>query len=445
MKYIKLSVVFFLFIAGTFSLSAQSNVDAWTTPKWAENATIYEVNVRQNTPEGTFKAFEPNLPRLKAMGVDILWLMPIYPIGIEGRKGKLGSYYAVKDYRAVNPEFGTLNDLKHLIKTAHEMGFKVILDWVANHSAPDNPLTKEHPEWYKHDSLGHIIPPVPDWSDVAGFDYKQKGLRQYQIESMKYWMHEADIDGFRCDVAMMVPIDFWKECRIELDKSKKVFMLAEAEGPEFHRNGFDMTYGWDYMNLCIKIAKGEKTTADMYSYFDDWRHKYKSGDNIMYFTTNHDENSWNGTEYERLGKAAKAFAVLSATIPGMPLVYNGQESAFDHRLSFFDKDTIQWDHYILTDFYTRLLKLKQDNKAMRVEADGDTDFDKGGNYFAFIRHRGANQVLTIINLSAKPIDVKMNRKNIAGSYTELFSDQKLIVKDEVSLHLDAWGYRVYVQ
>jgi glycosidase len=450
MKHIKLFVLFVFFIAGTLSISAQNKGDAWTTPKWAENATIYEVNVRQYTPEGTFKAFEASLPRLHAMGVEILWLMPIFPIGVEGRKGKLGSYYAVKDYYAVNPEFGTMDDLRHLVKTAHEMGFKVILDWVANHSSPDNSLTKKHPEWYKHDSLGHIIPPVPDWSDVAGFNYTQKGLREYQIDAMKFWLREADVDGFRCDVAMMVPLDFWKQCRIELDKVKKVFMLAEAEGPEFHRNGFDMTYGWDYMNICNKIAKGEKSVADLYQYFYDCDEKYWDDDNVMYFTSNHDENTWNGTEYERLGAAAKAFAVLSATVPGMPLVYTGQESALDHRLAFFEKDSIRWDSYPLGDFYTKLLSLKRTNKAMLTDMQGDYNLDflldrTQESWFAFIRSRDNNRVLTIINLSPKPVDVKLDRENIAGSYTELFTGQKLQVKNEVSLHLDAWGYRVFVQ
>jgi hypothetical protein len=250
---------------------------------------------------------------------------------------------------------------------------------------------------------------------------------------------------------MMVPIDFWRECRIELDKVKKVFMLAEAEGPEFHRNGFDMTYGWDYMNLCIKIAKGEKKTSDLYTYFSDANAKYHPGDNIMYFTTDHDENSWNGTDYERLGKAAvPAFEVLSATVPGMPLVYSGQESALDHRLAFFEKDSIHWDSYPLGTFYTKLLNLKRTNKAMRVDMHDDHDldflFDKDQpNTFAFVRRRDSDKVLTIVNLSDKPVDVKIKRDNIAGSYTELFTDQKLKVKNEIALHLDPWGYRVYVQ
>jgi glycosidase len=442
MKEIKIAVLGLLMFVCTYTFAQ----DAWTTPQWAQNATIYEVNVRQYTKEGTFRAFEANLPRLRAMGVDILWLMPIYPIGVMGRKGTLGSYYAVKDYRAVNPEFGTMDDLKHLVKTAHAMGFKVILDYVANHSSPDNALTKQHPEWYTHDSLGHIIPPVPDWSDVADFNYDQKGLRDYQTESMKYWLREADVDGFRCDVAMMVPLDFWKQNRIELDKVKNVFMLAEGEGPEFHRNGFDMTYGWDYMNLCIKIAKGRKKAADMYAYFQEATHKYLPGDNIMYFTTDHDENSWNGTDYERLGKAAvPAFEVLSAMVPGMPLVYSGQESILDRRLSFFEKDSISWGQYPFNDFYKKLLKLKNSNKAMWVEKEGDTEFIKDEHFFAFIRHREGNKVLTIVNLSTKPIDAKIVNDKMAGEYKDLFTGQKLKVSKELSLHLDAWGYKVFVQ
>ena len=449
MKHTKIVLLSILFLVSSLVADAQKN-DPWTTPQWAENATIYEVNVRQYTPQGTFRAFESSLPRLRAMGVDVLWLMPIFPIGIEGRKGSRGSYYAVRDYRGVNPEFGTMDDLKHLVKTAHAQGFKVILDWVANHSAPDNPLTKQHPEWYTHDSLGHIIPPVPDWSDVADFNYDQKGLRDYQIESMKYWLREADVDGFRCDVAMMVPLDFWKECRIELDKTKKVFMLAEAEGPEYHRNGFDMTYGWEYMNLCNKIVKGEKQVNDLYQYFYDFDEKYWDDDNVMYFTSNHDENSWNGTEYERLGDAYKAFAVLSATVPGMPLVYTGQESALNRRLAFFEKDSIVWGDYPLADFYTRLLKLKQTNKALRVEMKSDYDFDflldkEYPNTFCFVRRRDGQQVLTIINLSNKATDLKMKKTNIAGDYTELFTGQKHKIKNELNLHLEPWGYKVFVQ
>lgn len=443
-----LACLVFLFLVIT--AYSQSGIDPWSAPAWAKNATIYEVNIRQYTKEGTFKAFENELPRLRKMGVDILWLMPVFPIGEKGRKGTLGSYYAVKDYRGVNKEFGTMDDLKHLVKTAHAQGFKVILDWVANHSAPDNELVTKHPDWYTHDSLGHIIPPVPDWSDVVDFNYDQKGLRQYQIESMKYWLKNADVDGFRCDVAMMVPLDFWKECRTELDKTKKVFMLAEAEGPEFHRNGFDMTYGWDYMNLCNKIAKGEKTASDLYNYFSASNRKYDASDNIMYFTSNHDENSWNGTEYERLGKAAKAFAALSATIPGMPLVYTGQETALDRRLAFFDKDSIEWGNYSLQAFYSKLLHLKEHNPTMFIDESGAGKVEflqdkRYENLLVFIRKKTSKKTLVVMNLSDKPTDATLILGDTEGHYTDLFTDKgKDIVKGEM-WHLKPWEYFVLIQ
>jgi glycosidase len=437
-----------LLLTATLTVSAQVDKDPWTAPAWARNATIYEVNVRQYTKAGTFRAFESQLPRLKSMGVDILWLMPIYPIGKEGRKGKLGSYYAVRDYRAVNPEFGTMADLKHLVQVAHEKGMRVILDWVPNHSAPDNPLTKLHPDWYTHDSLGHIVPPVPDWSDVADFNYDNKGLREYQIESMKFWLREANVDGFRCDVAMMVPLDYWKQCRLALDKVKKVFMLAEAEGPEFHRNGFDMTYGWEYMGLCNKIAKGEKTVKDLYQYFTDHATKYKPTDNVMYFTSNHDENSWNGTEYERLGEGAKAYAVISATIPGMPLVYTGQESMLNRRLAFFEKDSIKWGDYPMTKFYSALLHLKQTNKALWVEDSTAaliplTDDNK--NVFAFVRSRGDKQVVTIVNLSDKAADVRYTNDALLGKYKDIFNTKELDLNKQLTLTIRPWGYNVLVK
>ena len=248
MKHIKLLSVLVLYISINAVSFAQKG-DQWATPKWAENATIYEVNVRQYTPEGTFKAFEANLPRLRSMGVDILWLMPIFPIGQEGRKGSRGSYYAVRDYRGVNPEFGTIDDLKHLVKAAHAQGFKVILDWVANHSAPDNPLTKQHPEWYTHDSLGHIIPPVPDWSDVADFNYDQKGLREYQIESMKYWLKEADVDGFleQAIIRLSVTVVAWGEWNVGFGEQ----LFGQLFGPHgFH----GLNGGANKHNACISTS-----------------------------------------------------------------------------------------------------------------------------------------------------------------------------------------------
>ena len=432
-----------ILLLALYSLFAQA--DFYTHPDWAKSANIYEVNIRQYTKEGTFKAFEKQLPRLKKMGVNILWLMPIFPIGEAQRKGSLGSYYAVKDYRAVNPEFGTLADLKALVKDAHDMGFKVILDWVANHSAPDNVLTKDHPNWYKHDSVtGKIIPPVADWGDVSGFNYANHDLWVYQIECMKYWIKEADVDGFRCDVAMMVPLEFWKRVRTELDKVKKVFMLAEGEGPEFHRNGFDMTYTWDLHHLLNQVAKGEKKAADIKKYMIHTDSIYQKDDYLMNFTSNHDENSWNGSEYERMGDAAKALAVLCATMPGMPLVYTGQESGLAKRLKFFDKDTIDWKKFPLADFYKTLLTAKTQHASLWNGSDGGSvEFITTGNpdVLAFIRKRDKDKLLVVINLSDKKQSshYAVNRK-----LTDIFNGKALELSGLNSARMEPWGYGVYV-
>jgi glycosidase len=296
-------------------------------PEWAKNAVIYEVNLRQYTPEGTFKAFEQHLPRLKAMGVDILWLMPVNPIGIKNRKGSLGSYYSIKDYLGINPEFGTLDDFKSLIKKIHALGMHVIIDWVANHTSWDNNLITEHPDWYTHDPGGKIIPPVADWTDVADLNYDKKELREYMTNALIYWVKETGIDGFRCDVAGMLPVHFWNEAIPKVKAIKHVFMLAEDETPEMHDTAFDMTYSWEVYHMMNDIAKGKKTADKMDSVLKKDAAKFPPNAYRMQFTTNHDENSWNGTEYARLGDGAKAFAVMSYTIPGMPLIYSGQESA----------------------------------------------------------------------------------------------------------------------
>ncbi|MCK5822638.1 MAG: alpha-amylase, partial [Bacteroidales bacterium] len=224
-------------------------------PDWTKNKNIYEVNIRQYTDEGDFKSFEKHLPRLKQMGVDILWIMPVQPIGEKNKKGSLGSYYSIKDYLAVNPEFGTMDDFKHIVDKAHELKMYVILDWVANHTSWDNNLITEHPEWYTHDSLGNIVSPVEDWTDVADLNYYNNELRTYMINALEFWVKQTDIDGFRCDVAGMVPTDFWNDAREKLDKIKPVFMLAEWESPELQKHAFDMTYSWALNGLMNDIAK----------------------------------------------------------------------------------------------------------------------------------------------------------------------------------------------
>jgi len=415
-------------------------------PQWSRNLSIYEVNVRQYSAEGTFKAFESHLPRFKEMGVGILWFMPIHPIGEEKRKGTLGSYYSVKDYYGVNPEFGTLEEFSALVDRIHGMGMYVIIDWVANHTAWDNQLTVEHPDWYMRDSQGNFFPPVPDWSDVIDLNYNSPDLRNYMIAAMRFWVEEVDVDGFRCDVAGMVPIDFWGEVRKRLEEIKPVFMLAEAEKCGYHHEAFDMSYGWSVYHLMNDIAKGKKTVADIDAHLDQETRRYPRDAYRMYFTSNHDENSWNGTVFERLGEGAKVFAVLAATLDGMPLVYSGQEAGLDHRLKFFEKDLIAWQDHKFTWLYRILLNLKRNNKALwngewggplvRVQTSADDAV------FAFVREREEDRVFVALNLSGEVQTFRLEGTAFVGNYMDVFSGQAVPLSKKERLTLKPWQYQV---
>ena len=438
MKKITLSFLF-----GCFSLVAFAQLK---TPEWVQNATIYEVNVRQFTPEGTFAAFEKQLPRLQAMGVDILWLMPIHPIGELNRKGSLGSYYAVRDYRGINPEFGTHEDFQHLVESAHNLGMKVIIDWVANHTSPDALwIEQKNRDWYTLDSLGRVQPTIgTDWWDVADLNYENPEMRKEMISCMEYWVRDFNIDGYRCDVAGWVPMDFWITARAALDQIKPVFMLAEAEGEELYA-AFETTYGWEFHHILNDVAKGKKNAADVQTYFE--RMELPAGAFHMNFTSNHDENSWNGTEMERMGAARFAMAVMAATIQGMPLVYNGQETSLDRRLKFFDKDSINWDKMDLVDFYTRLLHLHQTNPALYVglkqAAPKFLSTKDQKDLLIYTREQGDSKVLVVINLSAQSKKVVLSA-DAAGTYMNLFTDKKENLGKQ-ALTLAPWGYAVYVR
>ena len=366
-----------LCIAGLFVLSAACTqpytmdvvapVSKVEHPEWSKNATIYEVNVRQYTPEGTFNAFSEHLPRLKEMGVDILWFMPIHPIGKINRKeteSSMGSYYSVQDYKSVNSDYGTKEDFKRMVEQAHGLGMKVILDWVPNHTAWDNPWT-ENKDWYVLNEEGDFIPPLgTDWIDVIQLDYTNEEMRAAMIDAMKYWVAEFGVDGYRCDVAGKVPTDFWVRAHAELDEVKDVFMLAEDGEPELLIEAFDMNYAWEYAHIIREIAKGAMTFDRLDSLLAEDAKKFPDNSYRMYFTSNHDENSWNGTDIEMYGDNFQNFAVLSATIDGMPLVYSGQEAVLDKQLLFFEKDEIEWKDYALVDFYTDLLALNKRNEAL---------------------------------------------------------------------------------
>lgn len=371
-------------------------------PEWAVNANIYEVNIRQYSQEGTFHAFMKDIPRLQEMGVRILWLMPIHPIGEKNRKGTLGSYYSISDYKAINPEFGDKDDFRALVNKAHEHNMKVIIDWVANHTAWDAVWTQSNPEFYLTDETGNFFPPVPDWEDVIQLDVENRDMWEAMIDAMYYWVDEFHIDGFRADVAYMVPLEFWIEARMRLEEIKPMFMLAEAEVPEIHR-AFDMTYAWEYAQTIRDFGAGEASLSDLDQVMERNFDRFHPADYRMFYTTNHDENSWQGGDIELYGDNFLNFAVLSATIWGMPLIYSGQESGLDQQLEFFEKDPIDWAEFKYEDFYRTLLELNTRNQALfNGEIGGrykKMPTDRDESIFSFKRIGHHEQVLVILNFS----------------------------------------------
>jgi 1,4-alpha-glucan branching enzyme len=457
MKPILIQIIAIIVISGCiFFVSCTRKKQAAQAPaqtevknlEWVKNAVIYEVNVRQFSKEGTFKAFANELPRLKDMGIDIIWVMPINPIGERNRKGKLGSYYSVKDYKAINPEYGTSDDFKNLVNEVHKLDMHIIIDWVPNHSSWDNATVKGHPEYYLKDSTGKMLSPF-DWTDVVRFDYKNAGMRKWMIENMEFWLKEFNIDGFRCDVAHMVPVDFWDSCRMELDKVKPIFFLAEADQPKLHNKAFDMSYDWKFHHIMNQIANGKKTANAIEKHFAWVDSTYAFGSILMEFTSNHDENSWNGTEFERLDGGAQTFAVLAATVPGMLLVYNGQEAAFNRRLKFFEKDSISWANYGFAEFYKNLIKLKKENKALWNGIYGGSfkriETTDNKNLFAFLREKEENTVVVILNLTKKQRTFAI-RSNIAdGMYTDVLTGNALKLKMNLKMILSPWQYIILVK
>jgi glycosidase len=431
---------------------SEGTVSAVTHPQWSVNANMYEVNVRQYTPEGTFNAFAQHLPRLKEMGVDILWFMPVTPIGIKNRKGTLGSYYSVKDYTAINPEYGTLDDFKALVQQIHDLGMYVIVDWVANHTAWDHPWTETNPDFYYKDEKGQFTPPHnTDWSDVIQLDYENKDLWTAMIADLSFWLREVNIDGFRCDVAYMVPTDFWNMARVELEKIKPVFMLAEADHPELKEYAFNAGYSWTSHHAMNRIARGDDDVSALDEYYFDLNMgNYPLGAFKINFIDNHDENSWAGTVFERLGDGMKAFAVLTNTVPGMPLIYSGQEAGLDKRLEFFEKDQIDWNLLPYEDFFRTLLALKRNNKALwnglnggpmvRIETNDDL------NVFAFSRVKDKNKVVIILNLSPQPREVSfIAAKRIRGTYDDAFGSEKFRIGKSVEIEMKPWEFKVLNQ
>jgi alpha-amylase len=428
----------------TLQTFAQSNATINGHPAWIMQGNIYEVNVRQYTKEGTFNAFAKHLDRLKNMGVQTLWFMPINPISKKDRKGTLGSYYAVSNYTAINPEFGTMADWKRLVQTIHGKGMKVIIDWVPNHTGADNYWLDKHPDFFVKDSTGKAAVAF-DWADTRQLNYKNRTMQDSMINAMKFWITQTGIDGFRCDVAGEVPGEFWSRCISQLKKVKNIFMLGEGDKPYLNRSGFDATYPWDMFAMMKRVAKGERPAFALDSIKNRNDTAFPANALRMYFTSNHDENSWNKADFETMPGASHApFAVFTQTmVRGVPLIYSGQEEPILRALEFFEKDPITFGKFERAAFYKTLLNLRKRNVALAANASfrkvhvGD---DKA--LYAFLREKNGKKVFVILNLSNEEQRVTVNDAKLFGSPLNVFSGNKERLTNKQWM-IEPWGYVVY--
>jgi len=433
-----------------------------------ESAVIYEANIRQYSKEGTFDAFTKDIPELKKLGVKIIWVMPIFPISetkrkakgdlfvsdiedIEERKKYLGSYYAVSDFTKVNPEFGTIDDFRELIDTAHENDIYIILDWVPNHTGWDHDWLKTNPEFYTKNDKGEVTDPLNDdgsskgWADVADLNYDNEGLRNAMISDMKHWIIKENIDGFRCDVAGSVPTSFWQQAIPQLRAEKEVFMLAEAWEPELmHNNLFDMAYAWEGHHIFNEIAKGEQGVNEWDAYMKKLNTQYENDDILMNFITNHDENSWNGTIDERMGNASEAMLALSYLTPGMPLIYSGQEYDMNHRLKFFEKDEIPKTKGRMWSLLEKLGALKNTNSAIhggKKAASYSKVSTDNENVLVFKRSKKGSNVIYIANLSETE---QIITNEFKGKYLDYMTNTNVEFITE-TINLKPWEYKILLQ
>jgi glycosidase len=416
--------------------------------EWTRDAVIYQLNTRQFTSEGTFAAAQEQLPRLAEMGVDIIWLMPIHPIGEVNRKGTMGSPYAVKDYRAVNPDLGTEEEFRAFVDAAHELGLKVILDWVANHSAWDNPLTQSNPEWYSKTPEGNLMPPEgTDWIDTVDFDYSQPGLREYMTGSLAYWVREFDIDGYRADVAGYVPLDFWQTARVELDAIKPIFMLAEWESRDLHARAFDASYGWAWKEELQKVAEGKGNANSMRGYYAGQKVSWPHAAYRMNYTDNHDQNSWDGVASEIYGPAYEAAIALSFVGSGIPLIYNGQEADLDRQLEFFEKDEIEWKTGQYDDLFRQLIALKTEEPALWNGRYGalmvDVPNSASDDVLSFVRGEGSERIFAVFNLSPRSQSITFALARHTGDYSDAINGDAVAFDAASELSLEPWDYRIF--
>ena len=420
-----------------------------THADWSYSAVLYEMKIRQLTPEGTLRAAEGKLEFLRSMGIDAIWMMPIYPIGEEGRKGTLGSYYSIQDYCAVNPEFGTMEDFDSFIDKAHSLGMKVLLDWVANHTARDAKWLKtKSADWYEREADGTAKVPW-DWTDTAKLNYNNHDVWRGQIEAMRFWVEKHNIDGFRCDMAMLVPIEFWQQATAVLHAVKPdIFMLAEAEELNLFDKAFDMCYAWEIHHMMCDIAKGERRVWDLRNTMYTDRERYPNTAMKMMFTSNHDENSWSGSEYDRFGAARKVMTALTFVWEAaMPLIYTGQEVGYNHSFEFFDRDHIPAEKYQAnedTELYRKLIALKHSQPALQAGERGGHTIEIENNakdcLMTFVRESSDSRVVAIMNLSPYTIHADYNNGIYAGEYTNAITGEKVLLPVHLEQDIEPWGY-----
>ena len=418
-------------------------------PEWSYNAVLYEMNIRQMTVEGTFKAATAHLERLKNLGVDVIWLMPVFPIGIKNRKGTLGSFYSVRDYCAVSEEFGSMAEFDTFVETAHNLGLKVILDWVANHTSRDNKwLTNKPLDWYERDNDGEAKIPW-DWSDTAQLNYQNKEVWQGQIEAMKFWIIEHNIDGFRCDMAMLTPIEFWQVVRFSLQQIKPdIFLLAEAEEDNLFQNAFDACYSWNLHHVMCDVAQNKaKVFALRDRIYTDLR-RFPKWSMRMTFTSNHDENSWSGSEFTRFGNALEPMTALTFLLPqSMPLIYTGQEVGYDHSFAFFEKDAIpNFDENRYTELYRKLCAIYHSHRALQSADRGGSFIEIDNNapdcLMTFVREVEGDRVVVIANLSPYTIFGDFHTGIYAGEYTDAMTENKVTLYEHMWGDIAPWSYKI---
>lgn len=415
-----------------------------TMVPWAKNATIYEVNLRQYTKQGDIKSFREHLPRIKSLGVQIIWFMPVQPIGVKNRKGDLGSYYSIKNYREINPEFGTFSEFQSLVEEIHSLGMYVILDWVANHTAWDHHWVDEHPDFYRRNELNEVFPPVPEWEDVIGLNYDNPKMRQQMIDEMLFWVENAKIDGFRCDMASLVPIDFWNDARTELNKHANVFMLAESEDKELLDKAFDVIYNWKVYHKINDMANFKCSVNDFAKTIKDEFYNFPENCSQLLFISNHDENSWHGSELQRLGLFLETMALLTFTLPGIPLIYSGMEAGNSKQLKFFSKDNIEWKDDKMFDFYKTLVNIRK-NSNINFNSNDDGNFhiietEFSDKIFCFTRYNNSEQYVVVVSLTSSKFCCTLFDPAFYKKYTDVFSNKQFDLHGALHLELEAYDY-----